>query len=341
MSQAQALFETIPDNVKRELGLAGFPLSKALQVEELAHGLSNQNYLLRDRLTNEAWVLRVNSSASSHICDRDAEVENWYLAAEKGLAPALYYVSLDRHYYLSEYIEQKSGLWGQLLTANPAHPSIDDDADWPDADKILLRLLTQLSRLPVPKNSLSVTRQWTIYKDGLQTLANSIPATTIGNKWRESHSLLLSLQDNIRLCLIELEACATGEQYSHRDLNPHNILLKEGLLYCIDFEYACSSHPLFDLAGVLASHSLSTTQRHNLINSYLYEHPKLTVHAKTSLPDAINIYWVFAASWSLLMAADEIGPQVNAISPPSSPHQAAEYLSCFEQFYGLIQKASD
>lgn len=279
MKQSQGL-ANVPDEVRTGLRSAGLILSSSVSVSVLTEGLSNQNYLIRDG--DSSWVLRVNSTASSQICDRNAEVSNWKIAAEQGLAPGLYFVSDDKKYYLSDYIEQEEGQsWGSLITAKSAHPLIDDSVPWPGAESALLDMLTQITRLECPENSLSVSRQWSIYQASLYDIWSRI-----GNKpsqgqvcqehkaWREKHLQLLSLRSDISQWLDELDACALGEQYSHRDLNPHNLLFQNGRLMCIDFEYACSSHPLFDLAGVLSSHALSTEQRHFLIDSYLDNHPK-------------------------------------------------------------------
>lgn len=345
MKQFQGL-TSLPQEVKTGLQGAGLVLSSSVSVSVLAEGLSNQNYLIRDR--HASWVLRVNSLASSQICDRDAEVKNWKIAAERGLAPDLYFVSDDRKYYLSEYIEQEEGqIWGKLITAKSAHPLIDESIPWPGAESALLRLLTELAGLECPENSLSVSRQWSIYQASMYDIWSKIcNEQALGGggrqhrEWREKHLNLLSLRDDISLWLDELDACALGEQYSHRDLNPHNLLFQNGRLQCIDFEYACSSHPLFDLAGVLSSHALSTTQRHFLIDAYLDNHPNLTLDAKAALPAAINIYWVFSACWSLLMSADA-GTEVDVeetvdLAVDSSNEDRAKYLDCFSQFYALI-----
>ena len=345
MKQSQLLM-SLPQDVKTGLQSAGLVLSSSVSVSVLAEGLSNQNYLIRDK--HVRWVLRVNSSASSQICDRDAEVKNWKIAAEQGLAPDLYFVSDDKKYYLSEFIEQEEGhSWGKLITAKSAHPLIDESISWPGAESALLRLLTELAGLECPENSLSVSRQWSIYQASMYDIWSKIcndqaqgDECRQHREWREKHLQLLSLRDDISQWLDELDACALGEQYSHRDLNPHNLLFKNGRLQCIDFEYACSSHPLFDLAGVLSSHTLSTAQRHFLIDAYLDNHPNLTLDAKAALPAAINIYWVFSACWSLLMAADaetEIeGAEVLDLPRDSSSEHGLKYLDCFSQFYSLI-----
>ena len=184
--------------------------------------------------------------------------------------------------------------------------------------------------------------QWLSYLGQLR----DIHAGRMGDKnqdlkaqWRNHFYQLLSLEKDISLWLEELNACALDSQYSHRDLNPRNLLYKNNQLFCIDFEYACGSHPLFDLAAVLSTHGLSTRQQEALSHAYLLGHPKLTPNAKSALPAAIKIYWVFAACWSLLMAAgglpalDENTP-ITEINP--NPQQDQEYLDYFESFFSLI-----
>lgn len=344
MNQAEKLLARLPPLVIEELRLLGITLSCSTQVTRMTHGLSNQNYLLRDG--DNRWVLRVNSSASDQLCDRQAEVENWRLAAKAGLAPSLYYVSSDHAYFVSEYIEEEaSRQWAELLraqTAQMAQLLPHDSLIWPNADKQLLVLLHGLAKLTVPDNIISVTSQWLSYLGQLRTIeaGNLVEkSNNMRTQWLVHWHQLLSLEVDISQWLDELNACALGSQYSHRDLNPHNLLYKNGQIWCIDFEYACGSHPLFDLAGVLSTHELSIKQREALIHAYLLNHPKLTADAKLALPAAINIYWVFGACWSLLMAAshsavfdgNDLGTKMN-----SNPHKDQEYLNCFTQFFSLI-----
>jgi len=334
------LLSELSPSVVDELKLAGLKFTSENVVTPLAHGLSNQNYLINDG--QRQWVLRVNSPASSQLCDRQSEVKNWNLATEQGLAPKLFYVSQHHTYYLSEYIQQAvETQWCSLFTAKPAHPLIDESTLWLGAEALLLPLLKGISCLPVPENIIGVTLQWQIYRDKLALIAarlSALPNSELAAQWQVSHMGLLALESVINSWLDQLDACSLSNQYSHRDLNPHNLLYKEGKLYCIDFEYACSSHPLFDLAGVLSTHALSTSQRHYLIDGYLDGHSNLTTDAKAALPAAINIYWVFAACWSLLMAADS--RDIAGVTPNDetggNPHSSQEYLDCFANFVALI-----
>lgn len=341
MNQAEKLLAILPPFVINELSQFGLRLSHSSEVIRLSHGLSNVNYLINDG--EHQWVLRSNSSASDTLCDRHAEVKNWRLAADAGLAPSLYYVSPDHAYFLSEYIEQDHGSqWADLLCANSVKPLIDVALIKPNAGRQLLVLLQGLARLAVPDNVIEVSTQWQRYRDQLRhvdTHSLGTKSSEILKQWQDHLNELLGLEGKIGQWLAELGECILASQYSHRDLNPHNLLSKKGQVFCIDFEYACGSHPLFDLAGVLSTHVLSTAQREALIEAYLLNHPKLTADAKYALPAAINMHWIFAVCWSLLMAADHAfscEEQANDIEKSHNSHKAQEYLDYFELFFVLI-----
>jgi thiamine kinase-like enzyme len=102
------------------------------------------------------------------------------------------------------------------------------------------------------------------------------------------------------------------------------LLLKNNRLCCIDFEYATASHPLCELAVVLATHALTPYQQSVLVKQYLSGHPYVTAQAVTAVPAAIDMYWVFACYWALLMAAQ------------TEPSRSADYLAWFDSFWPLI-----
>ena len=341
MNLAEQLLTTLPLVVIDDLKRLGITLSPDSELSVLSHGLSNQNYLIHD--SDKKWVLRSNSLASNGLCDRQSEVTNWRLAAKESLAPALCYVSSDHAYFLSEYIEEEaSWQWGELLSEHSTQPHIQGSSVWPNAEEKLLVLLLGLSKLTVPDNIISVSCQWQRYLGQLRDIHAGClteKSQDLRDQWFAHFHQLLGLETEISQWIEELNACALGSQYSHRDLNPRNLLYKDNQLFCIDFEYACGSHPLFDLAAVLSSHGLSTKQKEALTHAYLLGHPKLTSNAKSALSAAINIYWVFAACWSLLMAAggspvlDE-NSLVTDMNP--NPHKDQEYLNYFESFLSSI-----
>ncbi|TVP16110.1 hypothetical protein AYI87_01395 [Shewanella sp. KCT] len=359
---------SLPEAVKVRLSELGCPLDESTQIQVLSRGLSNQNYhLSRD---NQQLVLRVNSQASSQISARDHEVANWRLAEEQGLAPALLYVAQGNSCYLSRFIDTGED-WSRLMTANPAHPLQEECVSRPDAEGLLLDLLKGLAQLPLPKNPISVTEQWQRYFGQLEMIAESLDAASTDNAgldaagssdlpisylepWKTRWQALKKHQGRVDAVLEQLNACELAPQYSHRDLNPHNLLMSQGKLWCIDYEYACSSHPLVDLASVLATHRLSSEQRHRLLLGYLNGHPKLNDKALAAIPSALALYWYFAACWALLMASQGEGllkqtvqktvlqsvenaqPQKQGESDASLPHSVSDYLQCFDDFMVLV-----
>lgn len=190
---------------------------------------------------------------------------------------------------------------------------------------LLLELLLQLRELPTGPYAISITEQWQEYHQQMLAYQASLALT---HDWSERVAKLLNIQINIKHWCDDLAACLIKPQFCHRDLNPHNLLFKNNRLYCIDFEYATASHPLCELAVVLATHVLTPAQQNELVTQYLSEHPYVTSHAVAAVPAAIDMYWVFACYWALLMAAQ------------TEASRSANYLAWFDCFWPLITQAS-
>ncbi|MGL5390176.1 MAG: phosphotransferase family protein, partial [Shewanella sp.] len=258
------------------------------------------------------------------------------------LAPALLWVSPDSRYYLSEFIVEEPLLtsaqcerlakipWSALACQVGGAQLLAGPRQWgasayPNAaHTLLLRLLLQLRDLPTGDNSIAMCEQWQQYQLQLQRL---LPRG-LSCDWQLRARQLLSRQSQITDDLATLKACLIRPQFCHRDLNPHNLLLKQQRLYCIDFEYAAASHPLFDIATVLATHRLTPAQQRCLLQQYLDKHPHLTKDAEAAVPAAMAMYWIFACAWALLMAAAE-------------PNEArlGEYLGWFDGFWAALASA--
>lgn len=191
--------------------------------------------------------------------------------------------------------------------------------------RLLLELLLQLRELPTGPYAISITEQWQEYHQQMLAYQASLALT---HDWSERVAKLLGIQIDIKHWCDDLAACLIKPQFCHRDLNPHNLLLKSNRLYCIDFEYATASHPLCELAVVLATHALTPAQQNELVTQYLSQHPYVTVHAVAAVPAAIDMYWVFACYWALLMAAQ------------TEPSRSADYLAWFDCFWPLITQES-
>ncbi|QYJ69886.1 phosphotransferase [Shewanella sp. FJAT-51649] len=192
------------------------------------------------------------------------------------------------------------------------------------AHSLLLQLLQRLRKQATGPYHISITEQWQEYHGQLLAFA----AADKGEAWQSRLAQLLSIQMQIHGWTATLADCLVEPQFCHRDLNPHNLLLKDNQLYCIDFEYATASHPLCELAVVLATHQLTPAQRYLLVRQYLAGHPGLTSDAIKAIPTAIEMYWVFAVYWALLMAAHTQG------------ERQQEYFDWFDHFWPLISHTS-
>ncbi|WOT03848.1 phosphotransferase [Shewanella youngdeokensis] len=341
----KSIGQTFRSDLAGPIALAG--LSQISHIAALTEGLSNQNFHIKglhhSKLVESDWVLRLNSRASSQICDRSAETLAWQAACRANLAPKVVYISPDKDIYLSEYIQQNpDNLWGDLSCENGANQSRLHEAVKPGAERLLLDLLQGLKQLPAPSNIIGVDKQWQVYYTRLCNMQQRLvkleklcyPNSQV---WLQQFNTLIEQQRQIDTMLLTLERCLVKLQYSHRDLNPHNILIVQNKLNCIDFEYACSSHPLCDLASVLASHALSSQQQQWLIKHYLQQHSNLNHHALNAVPAAVDLYWVFAVCWALQMAFDAI--ELNHPDKLSSNSKASSYLNYAAKYQRLIRSA--
>lgn len=344
MLKEGALFSRIA----RDLSQAGIHVLS--EFSPLEAGLSNSNFLFEgvvlssevDNRIPQKMVLRMNSDHSDSMCCREDELNCWQLALEQDCAPALYWVSEDERYYVSEYIEQTRSIWARLernratdvivrAMENNESSFRNDQAqasianfEGAEPEKKLLSLFTALSQLPTPDNEMSVRQQWVIYKTRLEIAAEKSNDTEYG-MWLDAWQKLADFNLHIESWLQGMEACLIRPQYCHRDLNPHNLLLKDGKLYCIDFEYACASHPLFDLASILATHNLNSDQIQYLITQVLRSNPNMNDEAGNAIPAALNLFWLFACAWALLMAAES-----------GNGSQQLTYLAWFDEYLNYL-----
>lgn len=340
------------ESLKQELAhyLTVVGLSQVSVIASLTQGLSNRNYYVRgihsSKDSESEWVLRLNSWASTQICDRRSEVAAWRDASEAGFAPNIVYISPEKEFYLSQFVAQNENRsWSDLNSANGSHPISNVAESWPKAEQLLLQLLNGLKELPIPKNVITVEQQWQIYYSRLSQMQQQLLLLQCDSSpslaaWLHQFNLLLAQTDAVSEMLFLHERCLINNQFSHRDLNPFNILVVQDKLNCIDFEYACSSHPLCDLASVISSHSLSSKQRQWLIESYLNNQSNLNHHAQKAIPAAVDLYWVFAVCWALQMAFDSMTIDGKLNADTDKIKQAESYLGCARQYQTLIGSCS-
>ena len=330
LSLTNALQQAMPAALYQTL------LTQCTAVTLLNQGLSNQNYLLSCVAGDK--VLRVNHH--NDWCDRALEVECWRCAIAANIAPKLEWVSQDKQFYLSDFIDQPQGEWG-LLASMFGHLTARSPlaATHINADKVslLVHLFTSLSQLPVPSKTITITEQWQQYAKQLHGLSHQQHSAS----WQQGWQTLQNMNVRIRHWLSQLESCVLLPIFCHRDLSPHNLLLHtqphcegdaQAKLYCIDYEYAVASHPLFDLASAIATHQLTQQQVDTLTHKVIVQYcqsASLTdvAAAKAAMPAAINCFWLFSAMWALLMAAT---------APDEDTLTMSKYIKFYNQYLALI-----
>ena len=288
--------------------------SKAPKLELINDGLSNKNYIIKS--SNKSYVLRENSNQSDFICCRDNEIACWQQAMNANLAPELIHLSSDKKHYLSEYIPQPQ-------------PKVIDS-------KMLLTLLEQLKGLPEPKLEITSQQQWRIYQDKiemlfeeLQHLIQAAPAFKSELElWKRCYRFIENRQNKLKSWTADITAATLSTQYSHRDLNSDNLLIRNEQLICIDFEYACAAEPLYDLISITESNLTSEIDKHTFAETYLAAHNGVSKNAIQVLPSMKKIYWSFFYYWALMMA----GITLKQMLLTNSKMLATE----FERFKGYL-----
>lgn len=330
-----------------------------LQVSELRAidiGLSNHSFCLTALSTSGAtqrYLLRINAPVTDVICDRTNEVACWRSAEAAGLAPSLYWVDPLNRFYLAQWLDEASANapnltpWQQFSArqslssaelaervqghspASLLHVSQQLPLNHTEQQLLskLQPLLQGLRQLPAPALDISLARQWQIYIERLQQMRNSNNfaqhAAKDGADWLQRFEQLQ--QFDCRSVLSQLDEVLIRHQYCHRDLSANNLLLTAERLMCVDFEYCCSSHPLFELVGVLATHQLSPAAQQQLIGGYLLQHPYVTADALMALPAALDIFWLYSCAWALQMADGQC-------------KDASEFFSWFDNYWQLVRK---
>jgi thiamine kinase-like enzyme len=197
------------------------------------------------------------------------------------------WVSDDKRFYLSQYIEQSlpwsnfSGGFGHQDASRPLEPILltyhtdtatatntHSDAamgtgakteDGCDVVAALLRVLQNLMQLPLPEKSLTPRVQWQDYHCRLVTFSESLAGThqfqrgrgrLCSQSWQQAFAKIVSMKDDIDTLLRLLEDCAVANQFCHRDLNPHN------LLYTLDLFSHKPKLVCIDFEYATASHPL-------------------------------------------------------------------------------------
>lgn len=177
--------------------------------EQSLPNLSLPNLSSKELSSKEfSWKELESQCCAATFCLGEAHIEAWLQshADIKGAA--------DKQAW---YPSERLGLL-EAITPNRAH-------------SLLLQLLQQLREQATGPYHISITEQWQEYHTQLLDFA----AADKGEAWQSRLAQLLSIQRQIHGWTATLADCLLKPQFCHRDLNPHNLLLKDNQLYCIDF----------------------------------------------------------------------------------------------------------
>lgn len=221
---------------------ADWPLwstSQPTLLKPLTQGLTNRSFLLaagEDRL-----VLRLNSPISNALdLNRPAEAEALHLADTAGLCAPLVYCDPEYRYLVTRYISGTP----LKLAGNTGIGQI-------------AQLLRDIHRLPPIAAQLDIEQK-------------------IGSYWTSINTddvifeSLRTLQRRVQSSIVATRNCASSPALCHNDLLADNLLISEsGRLYAIDWEYAASGDPFYDLAVIAEGYDLDSAQQSQLLQQYL------------------------------------------------------------------------
>lgn len=202
-------------------------------------GLTNRSYLLETGGTR--LVLRQNSPISTALdLDRSAEERALRLADRAGLCAPLIYCDPGHHYLVTRYLGGKQ--W-----------NVDSES----ALQRLAQLLRNIHRLPAIGAELDIDRKISRYW------------LSIATDDRFSRSLR-SLHRKVHPHIVAARSLSSGSVLCHNDLLTENLIVTAGeRLYAIDWEYAATGDPFYDLAVIAEEHRLTEGQQQALLSEYL------------------------------------------------------------------------
>ena len=211
-------------------------------VRPLSNGLTNRSFLLT--ADDATLALRWNSPISTELdLDRPTEEQILHRAGQARLGAPLVYCDPDHRYLVTGFIDGTP--WRKLTgDKNPALTQ-------------LARLTRSIHQLPTVDRTLDspgkIAHYWQSicgsreFIHGLRTLDSAV---------RDHITAAARMNDGMVLC--------------HNDLQPENLIFgREGDLYAIDWEYAASGDPFYDLAVISEEHQLQGPALHQFLDAYL------------------------------------------------------------------------
>lgn len=240
-----------------------------IDVEPLAGGLSNANYLVSDAAGRH--VVRFGDDYPCHHVVRERELMTARAAAAAGFGPAVEHagpgVMVTRHLAAATFgeaeVRDNIGRIARLVRAfhigMPAHVSGPGFMFW------VFHVIRDYARTLAAGSSDRVAR---------------VP------EW-------LALAGEMEAAQVPLPIV-----FGHNDLLPANILDDGERLWLIDFEYAGFSTPMFDLAGVSSNAGFSAEESDTLLEAYFGDAPSPAIRRSLAAMQCASL--LREAMWSMV-----------------------------------------
>ncbi|WP_066966534.1 choline kinase family protein [Microbulbifer sp. Q7] len=239
-------------------------------IKALEGGLTNTSFLID--ASGQKMVLRINAANSDALdLNRAAEANALRLASDQNLCAPLIYVDADYRFIVTGFIEGN-----QLELSQSTHIAE------------LAQFLRQIHRLPTIPTQLNIASKAHQY---WQSIAQN-----------SAFFLELSrLHQCMQPLLEQTHAQPNSRCLCHNDLLPANLFMDHsGHIKAIDWEYAATGDPFFDLATIVQGYALNLSRQRLLLCEYLQRPP---THAELSrLNHWQKIYRYLSVLWYALQS---------------------------------------
>jgi thiamine kinase-like enzyme len=209
-------------------------------IEPIKHGLTNRSWLVTT--DQDRSVVRISDASADELqIDRHSEAVVLELVARAGIGPDILRCDPERGILVTRYL-------GPTWTERDAHAT--------DNIERLAGLLRRLHALDVPGGVRAVDLATTVHGY----------LRTLDERGIQSGLTLPALRDCADETWMQLRKGSTA-CLCHNDVHHLNVVDGESLRL-IDWEYAGSGEPLFDLASLCVYHRYRRSQRERLLSAY-------------------------------------------------------------------------
>ena len=291
----------IADPIARAAGLACW--SGRVAPEPLTGGITNKNYLVRDR--RERFVVRIGDDIPVHQVMRFNELAASRAAAAVGLSPQV--VHSEPGALVFRFIE------GKTLAAEDVRPR-----------PMLARILPLIRRChrEMPQHLRGPALIFWVFH-----IVRDYAATL-----REGKSRWIPELPRLLRAAAALEAAigAIDIVYGHNDLLPANFIDDGTRLWLIDWDYAGFNSPLFDLGNLCSNNEVAPEDEDWLLEAY-FERP---------LDDGLRRRYQTMKCASLLREAMwGMVSEIHSTLDFDYRAYASDYLARFERAFAALDQA--